>query len=170
MLQEKRPMLRRTTEVAAPVDRVFAYYADPEKLPEIWPSLIEVRDVRYEDGRPVSYAWTYKMAGTCFAGSGRMTEYEPNRAYAAESTGGIHSWIRVSFLPHGNSTVVHEEVEYEIPIPLLGRFAQRFVRRINEKELEAIHANLKARLEIEPRHRASGALGRLLGDLGQHAR
>lgn len=70
----------------------------------------------------------------------------------------------MSFLPHANSTVVHEEVEYEIPIPLLGRFAHRFVRRINEKELESIHANLKARLDAEPRVTGRGSVATLFRD------
>lgn len=164
MSQQKRPLLRRTTEVLAPADEVFAYFANPEKLPEIWPSLIDVRDIVYDGDRPVSYAWTYKMAGVCFDGSARVTEYEPDRSYAVATAGGIHSLIRVSFLPHANSTVVHEEVEYEIPIPLLGRFAHRFVRRINEKELESIHANLKARLDAEPRVTGRGSVATLFRD------
>jgi len=150
MAQGKRPKIQRTTEIAAPVEKVFAYYANMENQVEIWPSLVEVRVMQYdEQGRPTTYEWTYKMAGMRFDGTGRITEYEPNRRFAGESKGGIDSYIQVTFEGRGATTLVHEEVEYEIPNTLLGRFAEPFLMRINENELETIHRNLKARMEAE---------------------
>src|SRR5690606_4804732 len=84
-VEGKRPKIQRTTEIAAPVEKVFAYYANMENQVEIWPSLVEVRDMQYdEQGRPTTYEWTYKMAGMRFDGTGRITEYEPNRRFAGE--------------------------------------------------------------------------------------
>lgn len=147
MAQSKRPTTRGTVEIAAPVDKVFSYFADPANLPEVWPSLVEVRNVVYEEGRPVSCDWTYKMAGMRFEGSSLITGYEPNRLYAYDATGGINSWTRVTFEERGGKTLVSEVTEYEIPVPLLGRFAERFLRRINQNELDTILANLKAIME-----------------------
>ena len=39
------------------------------------------------------------------------------------------------------------QVEYTIPIPVLGKLAETFVLAMNEHEAEATLANLKARLE-----------------------
>jgi uncharacterized membrane protein len=147
MTQGKRPSLQRTKEIAAPVEKVFAFYSDPVNGPRVWPSLIEVRNVSYEGDRPVSYEWSYEMAGVRFDGTGRVTDYEPDRLAAYETHGGIVSRQRRTFEPRGDVTLVHEEVEYEVPVPLVGRLAERVLSRMNEKELEALHANLKLLME-----------------------
>src|SRR5690606_5973022 len=111
--------------IAAPVEKVFAYYANMENQVEIWPSLVEVRDMQYdEQGCPTTYEWTYKMAGMRFDGTGRITEYEPNRRFAGESKGGIDSYIQVTFEGRGATTLVPEEVESALPHTLPGRRAR----------------------------------------------
>jgi hypothetical protein len=40
------------------------------------------------------------------------------------------------------------EVEYVVPIPLLGKLAEAFIVKQNEHEAEAMLANLKARMEV----------------------
>lgn len=148
MAQVKQRTIQRTTEIAAPVDKVFEYYAHPVNQVEVWPSLVEVRNLQHdENGHPTTYDWTYKMAGMRFEGTGRVIEYEPNRRFTTESKGGVDSRISATFEERGGTTVLHEEVEYEIPSTLLGRFAVPFLIRINENELKAIHENLKARME-----------------------
>jgi hypothetical protein len=44
-------------------------------------------------------------------------------------------------------TQVTFEIEYSIPIPLLGKFAEAFLVKMNEREAETLLANLKARME-----------------------
>jgi hypothetical protein len=44
---------------------------------------------------------------------------------------------------------VTAHVQYRVPIPLLGRIAERALAKMNENELTVIHANLKARMEGE---------------------
>ena len=39
------------------------------------------------------------------------------------------------------------QVEYTVPIPLLGRLAEAFIIKQNENEMNVLLANLKARLE-----------------------
>lgn len=143
-----RPKFSRTTEIKAPLEEVFTYYSNIESQVEIWPSLVEVRNLQHDaNGHPTTYEWTYKMAGLKFDGTGKYVEYVPNESFAGESKGGINSYIRVSMEGRGDVTVVREDVEFEIPIPLVGRFAEPFIKRMNENELEVIHANLKARME-----------------------
>nr|MDQ3398096.1 SRPBCC family protein [Deinococcota bacterium] len=53
--------LQRSTLIDAPVEKVFAYYSEPQNLPEIWPSLLEVRDVeRTAAGWAKTFKWVYK--------------------------------------------------------------------------------------------------------------
>ena len=140
--------ITRTTLIDAPVEKVFAYYSDPEKLPEVWPSLVEVSGVETDaNDHPKSFKWVYKMAGMHFSGETENTVFEPDRRYVAESRGGISSTIETVYEDRGGKTELAERVTYSIPIPLLGKVARRFLEKLNENELETIHANLKARLE-----------------------
>lgn len=142
--------IERTTLIDAPVEKVFAYYSDPQNLPEVWPSLLEVTDVeRDADGHPRRFGWVYKMAGMRFSGTTENTEFEPNRRYVAESKGGISSTITTVFEAKSGKTELRETVRYSVPVPLLGKVAQRFLEKLNENEVEIIHANLKAKMESE---------------------
>jgi uncharacterized protein YndB with AHSA1/START domain len=38
--------MERTIHINAPVEKVFGYMTEPTNLPEIWPSLVEVKDVK----------------------------------------------------------------------------------------------------------------------------
>jgi hypothetical protein len=38
-------------------------------------------------------------------------------------------------------------MEYTVPIPLLGKLAEAFIRRLNENEMDVVLSNLKARME-----------------------
>lgn len=142
--------IQRSTVIDAPIERVFRYYSDPEKLPEIWPSFVEARDVtRSADGWPQEFAWTYKMAGMKLEGRTVNVEFEPNRRYVAESKGGIDSRIETTFEAQDGKTRVTDDIQYHVPVPLLGRMAERVLAKLNENELATIHANLKARMEAE---------------------
>jgi hypothetical protein len=39
------------------------------------------------------------------------------------------------------------EVEYTVPVPLLGRLAEAAIVKLNQNEMELLLANLKARME-----------------------
>jgi uncharacterized membrane protein len=143
--------IEKSILIDAPLERVFAYYAEPENMPEIWPSLLEVKDVqRDDDGYATHFRWVYKMAGMRFEGSTVITSFEKNRMYTTEGKGGIESTFETYFEDRGGKTLLRESVRYHVPVPLLGRVAERFLAKSNEHEIETIHKNLKARLEAEP--------------------
>lgn len=147
---QKHIDLERITLIDAPIEKVFSYYADPRNQPEIWPSMIEVKDVETDaGGHPKSFRWVYKMAGIHFSGSTEVTEFEPNRRAVMESTEGVESRFDLRFADKGGQTEVHEHVSYRIPIPLIGKIAERFLKKLNENELAVVHANLKAKMESE---------------------
>ena len=47
----------------------------------------------------------------------------------------------------GDATKVTFGVEYTVPIPLLGKLAEAFIVRMNDREGDLLLANLKARME-----------------------
>lgn len=134
--------------IEAPVEKVFAYYSEPENLPEVWPSLLEVKEVeRTPEGWARKFKWVYKMAGMRFEGSTENSEYDKNERTVAVSKGGIESTIDTTYEDQGGKTLLRDRVTYRVPVPLIGRVAERFLARTNEHEVETIHKNLKARLE-----------------------
>lgn len=148
MTTAKKLGIEQSVLIDAPLEKVFAYYAETENLPEIWPSLLEVKEVqRTPEGWVKCFKWVYKMAGMRFEGSSEITVHEPNRRTVAENRGGIESTIETIFEDEGDKTRMTYHVQYRVPIPLLGKVAERFLHKTNENEIEIILANLKARME-----------------------
>ncbi|HEX5155582.1 MAG TPA: SRPBCC family protein [Ktedonobacterales bacterium] len=139
--------IERTVTINTPVDRVFEYVSDPRNLPEIWPSLIEVKDVRDLPNGGKRFAFTYKMAGFRFEGFSEDVEYVRPDHLFIKTTGGVESTFLWKFVPMGQETTVTLTVNYTIPGALLGKLAEPFIARQNEHENELLLNNLKLRLE-----------------------
>ena len=109
---------------------------------------MEIKDVqRLPDGKTKS-RWVYKMAGIRFEGTSEDIEVLANQRIVSKTKGGVESTQTWMFEPEGDETKVTLEIEYTIPIPLLGKLAEAIIVKMNEHEGEAILANLKARMEM----------------------
>ena len=136
----------KTGTIKAPVEKIFDYISEPSNLPEIWPSLVEVKDVqRLTDG--TKFRWVYKMAGIHLEGTTENVESIANQRIVSKTKGGVESTQTWMFQPEGDGTKVTFEVEYTVPIPVLGKLAEAIIVKMNEQEGEAILANLKTRME-----------------------
>jgi len=141
--------IKRTAFIEAPPAKIFGYLMDPRNLPEIWPSMVEVSNVKTKpDGTTQGNDFTYKMAGVKFHGHTEFADVQRDRIIVWKSEGGIKSTIRWSFEPHGKGTDITDEVEYELPANLLTRLAAPFLRKLNEHEADACVSNLKERMEM----------------------
>lgn len=136
--------IRRSIVIRAPVDRVFDYVADPMHLPEIWPSLVAVRNVKVHPAGS-SFDWDYKLLGMRFHGHSDPVETVKNQRLVTRSVTGIPNTFRVRYEDRAGETVVTLEVDYEVPV--LGRLATGVVGRVNEREAETLLANLKRKME-----------------------
>ena len=137
---------KKSLKINAPVEKVFEYLT-PENLPGIWPSLVEVKNIKELPNGGHSWDWVYKMAGMRFTGFSENTEVVPNGRTVSQTSGGIESTITWWFQPEGDGTIVTFEGNYTVPVPLLGKLAEAVIVRQNEKEAELILDNLKARME-----------------------
>jgi uncharacterized membrane protein len=140
--------LTKSTLVHAPVDEVYGYLSDPTHLPEIWPSLVEIRDVHVLPNGGHSNHWTYKMAGIRLEGTSEDVEFRPNERIVSKTTGGTESTQTWTVQPDGTDTKVTFRVDYAVPIPVLGKLAEAAIVRLNDHEGDAILANLKTVLEV----------------------
>ena len=137
----------RSIEIQAPVEKIYEFLTLPTNLVEIWPSMVEAKDLRKLPNGGYYFNWVYKMAGIRFEGSSEDIEVDPCHKVVSKSKGGIDSTITFTFEPQEAVTKVTFEVEYNIPIPLIGKLAETIIVRQNEHETEALLANLKTRME-----------------------
>jgi hypothetical protein len=70
---EKRVVIDESTE------RVFDYLPDPVRSAEVWPGLIEAREVHRLIGDVFYTSWLYKMSGAMFENSNFAFEYESDQ-------------------------------------------------------------------------------------------
>jgi uncharacterized membrane protein len=139
--------LEKSINVNAPIEKVFGYISERTNLPEIWPSLTEVSDMKTLPNGGCTNHWVYKMAGMRLEGTNEDVEYIKNERIVSKTKGGIDSTQRWIFQPEGGATKVTFEVEYKIPIPVLGKIAEAVIVKMNEHEGDSLMANLKARME-----------------------
>jgi len=138
----------KSITIKAPVEKVFDYISEPTNLPEIWPSLVEVKDVQKLPSGGTKNRWVYKMAGIHLEGTSEETECVPNQRLVSKTKGGVESTQTWMFQPETGGTKVTFEVEYTVPIPVLGKLAEAIIVKMNEHEGELLLANLKARMEV----------------------
>jgi uncharacterized membrane protein len=139
--------LETSVTINAPVEKVFEYVSKPENMPEVWPSLIEVNNVKELPNGGTSYDFVYKMVGVRLTGFSEDTEFVPNERLVSVSTGGIESKFTWLFQSEDEGSNLAVEVEYTVPVPVLGKFAEAVIVRQIGKEAEVIMDNLKTMME-----------------------
>lgn len=139
--------VEKSITINATVEKVFNYIDGGTNLPEIWPSLMEVKDVKRLPNGGHSDRYVYKMAGVRLEGTSEDIEYVPNQRIVTKTKGGadsIQTWL---FQPEVGGTKVTFIAEYTVPIPVLGKLAESIIIKMNEHEGDTILANLKAMME-----------------------
>jgi uncharacterized membrane protein len=139
--------IRRSISINAPVEKVFAHIDNPNNLPVVWPSLVEVKDIEELPTGGKKYNWVYKMAGVNLEGITETTEYVTNQRIVTNIYGGVDSTFVWEFLPEEEGTKLNLTVEYSVPVPVLGKLAEGLIVKLNEREADTLVANLKDRLE-----------------------
>ncbi len=139
--------LKKTITINAPVEKVFGYWQKPTNLLEVWPSMVEVKDVKQLPNGGYSFQYVYKMAGMRLKGTSEDTEYVLNQRTVNKSRGGVQATQTFTYQPEASGTKLTWEIEYTVPVPLLGKLAEAIIVKMNERESELVLSNLKARME-----------------------
>jgi uncharacterized membrane protein len=139
--------LTKSIIINAPVEKVFSFIDEPTNLPKIWPSLVEATNVKRLPNGGHSDKWVYKMAGIKLNGSGEDIEHIPNKRIVTKTKGGADSTQAWLFQPEAGGTKVTFEVEYTVPMKVMGKLAEAIITKMNEHEGDTVLANLKAVME-----------------------
>jgi carbon monoxide dehydrogenase subunit G len=147
-LKEGRIMakIEKSITINAPVEQVFAYISDPTNQTEWIPSIIESKD-HTGSGVGQHWRWTYKMVGVRLEGESTVMEHIPNERRVFQTKGGAVSTWTFTFKPHDGGTKLKMDIDYTIPIPVLGKLAEKLVLRRNEREADLAMTNIKDKME-----------------------
>jgi carbon monoxide dehydrogenase subunit G len=137
--------IEKSTFIAAPVERIYAILADPDRLPQFAPGVSRVEDVRRTaDGVGTSARIVYSVMGIEFPMIVRLTEHEPPHRAVVAMSGGIDGTQTWTLVAQGDGTRLGDRVEYELRGGLLGKALDALlVERMNEKNIERMLENLK---------------------------
>lgn len=127
-------------------EQVFAYVDDPEELPTWLPTMVEVHNV-IGTGLGQQYEYAYKMAGLLLHGQSVVIEHTPNERGLHQVIGTISALWDYSVHPHEEGSLLTIKAEYIVPIPVLGKLAERIAIRQNTRSLELALRNVKDVLE-----------------------
>ena len=142
--------VERTTEIAAPPDRVYDLVMDPRRLEEwvtIHHYLEDAPEGQLKEGSKLTQV--LKLAGRRFHVRWTVVENDPCRRVVWEGDGPVASHARVvyQFEPNSNGTRFTYLNEYRLPGGPFGRLAGSAVSRITAKELDGSLARLKQIVE-----------------------
>ena len=134
--------------INAPVEKVFSYLQDdPTNLLQIWPGLVEVENVQHLPKGGTSFRWAYRMLGIRLKGTSEDIEYVANQRVVTKTKGGIEATYTWTFQPEDGGTKMTVEVDWTVPVPVLGKLAEALIVRQQEREFDLVLANLKDRME-----------------------
>ena len=138
--------VKKSISISAPVEKVFNYLADQKSQPDWIPSMVEVWDTS-EPAVGNTFKWKYKMAGVLLEGETTVTELVPNKSLRTVSKGAAASdWLFLLEARDGK-TELELTIEYTIPIPVLGKVAEKIMLKRNEQEVDLAIENLKVTME-----------------------
>ena len=134
--------LRKSIVISAPQDRVFDYVTEPSTMAEWLTKMVEVRDI-VGTGEGQQYEWTYKYAGLLLRGQSVVVQHVPNRLAVSQSIGMIGSTWTFRVEGHEEGSALTIEVEYSVPIPVLGKIAEHVAVRLDARDLETSLTNVQ---------------------------
>jgi outer membrane protein assembly factor BamA len=76
---------------------MFSYVNKPVNLPQISPSLIEIKNEKLLPQGGYSFRWTYKMIGSPMAGKAEYTDISPDFWFYRKIQGVVDSLITWTF-------------------------------------------------------------------------
>jgi len=134
--------------IDAPPEKVFARIEDFESNIEWVPSLIEIKNVTGK-GKGQTHQGVYKMMGLKMEIDATVTEHVPNERLTLEFSGGGSGGMVHVLEPLNNGCKLDVTYEYSVPIPLVGKIAEKLLKKRNEREFQTCLESLKELVEAE---------------------
>ena len=138
--------ITKTISIDAPPEKVFAYIDEPSNNIDWIVGMTDMRDL-VGAGVGRHFQWTFKMAGLPLKAESTTVEHVASKRLVTKSKGGIVSTWSADLESEGEGTKLTMEIDYTIPVPVLGKLAENLVLKRNESELELSLQNIKDAVE-----------------------
>jgi uncharacterized membrane protein len=132
--------------INAPVGEVFTYVNELTTMPDWLTGLVEVRNV-IGTGEGQQCEWTFKLVGIQLRGQAVTVDCVENKRCTHQSIGMFSSSWKQIVEPHEDGTKLIIEVEYTLPLPVLGKLAEHLTVRRMARDLDSSLLNIKEALE-----------------------
>jgi uncharacterized membrane protein len=140
------PRIHKQIEIKAPVKEVYDYINDPKTNPEWLVGTMEVHNIE-GSGVGKHFDFTYKMAGVPLKGECTLVEEVPEKRIVTKTKGGVESTWTFNLEKRKDVTVLDLDIDYKIPIPVIGKLAENVLLKRSERETEVDLMNIKEKLE-----------------------
>lgn len=140
--------IHKGATIDAPIEKVFDFVDDPERIPTYAPNVERVVEVvRTEKRVGDSYRVIYKVLGVTFDEKFKVAAYDrPNRVDNSVE-GGMTGTFNWNFEPQGNQTQVDVDVQYSLAGGPIGKAIDAvMLERTNEKTMEQMLENIQKAL------------------------
>jgi uncharacterized protein YndB with AHSA1/START domain len=141
---------RMHSHVEAPIEAVFDYAVDFTHTPEWNVTVIDMTAAAPFAKVGDRFSGTMKFLGHVYKGEGQVTKFERPGLIAFTSTspdGGHQDWT-ATFTPVGTGTDIETVIDYEVPMSILGTFADKlFIERFVQRGLDQSRDNFIALVE-----------------------
>lgn len=138
----RRQRFERTTFIAAPAGRVFAFFSLPENLGRITPPwthfrILSAPEGRIREGDRIEYA--LRLCGIPMRWASRIVLWRDGEAFAdLQERGPYRYWMHThTFRNVEGGVEMHDRVDYELPFGFLGRLV---AGRLVAQQLQQIFA------------------------------
>lgn len=133
-------------QINASPKKVWDYLTVTEKTPEWIPNLAEVKNIKGA-GVGKTWDWAFSMAGIPLKGKTEVVEQEPEKKEVAKIKGGIECTWTTTLDKVEKGTKVHMAIEYKIPVPVVGKIAEKVLVKMNKNSFDAMLQNVKELIE-----------------------
>jgi hypothetical protein len=141
--------IHKETLINGHLEKIYDYVSQPSNSLEFWPDLIDISDLKLLPDGGYSYRWKYKIFNIVFRGTGECISMVPKGWITTRNTGGIDCTITYSFRSLGDKTKVNLTVEYQVHIPVLSRWSEESIVKMNTQKVETVLNNLRNKFESE---------------------
>ena len=143
--------IQKTIMIHAPIDKVYAVAADPNRWPEWFVGMSNIENLTGTGEVGTVAEFGYTMAGMRFPVTVEVLEAHIGpeggqwRGKIGGPLAGEQSW---TYTPKGSDTEVTVDMTYTVPGKALGKIANRLIiERTQERSADETLANLKALCE-----------------------
>ncbi len=133
--------VEKDIHINAPVDKVYDYWSDFEKFPNIMHNVKSVTKTG-----PKTYHWVAEIGGKKVEWDAKVTEEEKNKVIAWNSISGDKNSGQVRFQPMDGGTHLYLVIVYDPPMGVVGDVADKLTQRMSSDTEEDLR-NFKHMIE-----------------------